>query len=70
MNALDLYKRTNGRMFPTCSEILEVIRSLGYEKRTDSPDPTAESVSPVETSDGSLSADGIESVAANDDDGV
>lgn len=33
MGAMDLYKRTNGRMFPTCSEILEVIRSLGYEKR-------------------------------------
>lgn len=33
MRALDHYKRTNGRMFPTCSEILEVIRRLGYEKR-------------------------------------
>ena len=33
MSALDEYKRTSGRMFPTCSEILEVIRSLGYEKR-------------------------------------
>jgi hypothetical protein len=32
MNALDEYKRKNGRMFPTCSEILEVIRSLGYVK--------------------------------------
>jgi hypothetical protein len=30
MHALDAYKRANGRMFPTCSEILEVIRSLGY----------------------------------------
>jgi hypothetical protein len=30
MQALDRYKRTSGRMFPTCSEILEVIRSLGY----------------------------------------
>ena len=33
MNALDDYKRASGRMFPTCSEILEVIRKLGYEKR-------------------------------------
>lgn len=33
MNALDQYKRTSGRMFPTCSEVLEVLRSLGYEKR-------------------------------------
>lgn len=30
MQALDAYKRSNGRMFPTCSEILEVIRDLGY----------------------------------------
>ncbi len=33
MNALDQYKRASGRMFPTCSEVLEVVRSLGYEKR-------------------------------------
>jgi hypothetical protein len=32
MNALDEYKRTSGRMFPTCSEMLEVIRGLGYAK--------------------------------------
>ena len=32
MHALDQYKRTSGRMFPTCSEILEVIRDLGYQK--------------------------------------
>jgi hypothetical protein len=32
MNALDEYKRRNGRMFPTCSEILEVVRALGYER--------------------------------------
>ena len=32
MQALDAYKRSSGRMFPTCSEILEVIRALGYEK--------------------------------------
>jgi len=30
MNALDDYKRASGRMFPTCSEVLEVVRSLGY----------------------------------------
>jgi hypothetical protein len=33
MSALDDYKRRSGRMFPTCSEILEVFRGLGYEKR-------------------------------------
>ena len=32
MQALDHYKRTNGRMFPTCSEVLQVLRSLGYER--------------------------------------
>jgi len=32
MGALSEYKRTSGRMFPTCSEILEVIRKLGYQK--------------------------------------
>jgi len=36
MNAMDDYKRTSGRMFPTCSEVLEVIRSLGYVKLTPS----------------------------------
>ncbi|HTU26301.1 MAG TPA: hypothetical protein VMF30_12925 [Pirellulales bacterium] len=32
MHALDQYKRSSGRMFPTCSEILEVLRGLGYER--------------------------------------
>lgn len=34
MNAMDEYKRTSGRMFPTCSEVLEVVRDLGYVKLT------------------------------------
>ena len=34
MAAMDAYKRRSGRMFPTCSEVLEVVSSLGYEKRT------------------------------------
>jgi len=32
MAAMDEYKRRNGRMFPTCSEVLEVVKSLGYQK--------------------------------------
>jgi len=32
MQALDAYKRSSGRMFPTCSEVLEVVRSLGYTR--------------------------------------
>ena len=30
MQAMDDYKRRSGRMFPTCSEILEVLRGMGY----------------------------------------
>lgn len=32
MRALDEYKRRNHRNFPTCSEILEVLKGLGYRK--------------------------------------
>ena len=32
MQALDDYKRSSGRMFPTCSEILEVLRGMGYQR--------------------------------------
>ena len=32
MNALAEFKRASGRLFPTCSEILGVLRELGYEK--------------------------------------
>jgi hypothetical protein len=32
MRALDAYKRASGRLFPTCSEVLEVVRSLGYTR--------------------------------------
>jgi hypothetical protein len=30
MRAMDDYKQASGRMFPTCSEVLEVIRNIGY----------------------------------------
>ena len=36
MKALDKYKRDQGRMFPTCSEILEVVRGLGYVRPDES----------------------------------
>lgn len=32
MKAMDEYKRKSGRMFPTWSEVLEVVRALGYER--------------------------------------
>ncbi len=44
MQAMDAYKRQNGRMFPTCSEILEVIRDLGYSR----PDRNASVVALLE----------------------
>ena len=32
MLAMQRYKQASGRMFPTWSEVLEVLRGLGYEK--------------------------------------
>lgn len=43
MQALDRYKRKSGRMFPTCSELLEVLRSLGYAKANHGPSGSASS---------------------------
>src|SRR6516165_10277525 len=34
MKAMDQYKRANRRPFPTWSEVLEVVRALGYRKVT------------------------------------
>jgi hypothetical protein len=45
MHALDQYKRTSGRMFPTCSEVLEVLIALGYEKRSGACTPASPSCS-------------------------
>ena len=54
MQALDAYKRSSGRMFPTCSEILEVIRDLGYSRGGAIPEETVaeeETASPPAFSD-------------------
>ncbi len=32
MKAMDEYKRSSGRQFPTWSEVLEVVKSLGYHR--------------------------------------
>src|SRR5436305_940233 len=32
MRAMDEYKRKAGRQFPTWSEVLEVVRSMGYKR--------------------------------------
>jgi hypothetical protein len=43
MQAMQRYKQESGRMFPTWSEVLEVLRGLGYEK---SAQPLVEAPSP------------------------
>lgn len=43
MRAMDDYKRRSGRQFPTWSEVLEVLRDLGYRKVAP-PTTTFESV--------------------------
>jgi hypothetical protein len=48
MHALDAYKRTSGRMFPTCSEVLEVLKALGYQK-VGTPAQSPCCTSPAET---------------------
>lgn len=41
MRAMDDYKRRSGRQFPTWSEVLEVVRSLGYQRpMLEAPAPT------------------------------
>ena len=35
MDAMQEYKHSSGRMFPTWSEVLEVLKALGYEKPID-----------------------------------
>lgn len=32
MKAMDDYKRSSGRQFPTWSEVLEVVRGMGYKR--------------------------------------
>ncbi len=52
MAALDDYKRRSGRMFPTCSEVLEVLKKLGYEKRpVVEPTPLPAVVMPMTTTE-------------------
>ena len=54
MHALDAYKRASGRMFPTCSEILEVLRDLGYariDQETESVESNAEGIPAINSDD-------------------
>ena len=36
ITAIDEYKRKRGRSFPTWSEVLEVLKGLGYERKAGS----------------------------------
>jgi hypothetical protein len=45
LRAMDAYKRRTGRQFPACSEVLGVLKGLGYRK--------------VEVGDGGGSGDGV-----------
>ncbi len=70
MQALDSYKRTSGRMFPTCSEILEVIRDLGYDKQRGSASESAEdsqSSGDSETSEADWDAAEADELSATED---
>jgi len=50
MKAMDRYKRDNRRPFPTWSEVLEVLRALGYRKTETPTDlPGAKRPQPAET---------------------
>ena len=54
MHALDAYKRASGRMFPTCSEILEVLRDLGYariDQETESVESNTEGIPAINRDD-------------------
>ena len=70
MNAMDEYKRKSGRMFPTCSEVLEVIRGLGYVQL--SPTELAaqrgseEQVGPVEADQNVPTDDDLEAAVASE----
>jgi hypothetical protein len=44
MHAMQEYKKRSGRLFPTWSEVLEVLRDLGYRK----PDPKSSGTAPVD----------------------
>ena len=62
MHALDEYKRKAGRMFPTCSEILEVVRDLGYRRLT--PEELAK-LNPAEAAIGGESVEGEQTNAGD-----
>lgn len=66
MRAMDEYKRASGRMFPTCSEILEVLSNLGYRQIADQTaiyDPDADAKETSKTEDSEFSDETEEQLA-------
>lgn len=55
MKAMDDYKQSSGRMFPTCSEVLEVLRSLGYVQLSDEQFETLGLTDEVDDEEASMS---------------
>lgn len=53
--AIDEYKRANSRPFPTWTEVLEIIKALGYRKVAE-PQPLAESKARAEADEASADA--------------
>lgn len=51
MKAMDQYKRANRRPFPTWSEVLEVVKSLGYRKTEAATALPGLPVQPIPTTD-------------------
>jgi hypothetical protein len=47
MKAMDRYKRENRRPFPTWSEVLEVLRSLGYRRVAEPTDLPGRGAAPL-----------------------
>ncbi len=45
LEAMQAYKKRSGRMFPTWSEVLEVLRDLGYQKEGIFANPSRETTS-------------------------
>ena len=64
MHALDAYKRTAGRMFPTCSEILEVLRDLGYRRLN------AEQLALIEPPEAPVEGEELPTIASSIADGL
>jgi hypothetical protein len=58
MKAMDRYKRENRRPFPTWSEVLEVLRSLGYRKVAEPTDLPGNGRKPPVAAEAAAAKDG------------